>query len=164
MKEFEEIYSEYCNPIFGFMLKLTSGDHHMSEEITQECFYQAFISLHKFKGKSTFLVWLCAIAKNCYYKRIKKQREICMDINVLANELRDDDETEKIYEAKFTSSLMRDTILELNTQQRDIVIYRVYFEISYSEISKLMKISEESAKVAFFRAKEKLRKVLQDQM
>lgn len=160
MKEFEEIYKKFYEPLYGFMMKLTSGDGYLAEEITQECFYQAFISFHKYKGKSTFFVWLCAIAKNCYYKKLNKQKEVLMDVTILADQLIDENDTPVLYEEKEVSKRLRQAIIELNRQQRDIVIYRIYFEISYSEISKIMKISQESAKVIFHRAKLKLREKL----
>lgn len=162
MEEFSEIYKQYRNPIFGFMLKLTAGEIHLAEELTQECFFQAFLSLHKYKGKSTFFVWLCAIAKNCYYKKMKKQRELVMDITLLANQLADADHTEGLFEAKELSIALRKAIFGLNRRQRDVVILRVYFEMSHADISKLLKISEESSKVLFFRAKQKLKSSLRE--
>ena len=46
---------------------------------------------------------------------------------------------------------------------RDVVLLRIYAELPFSQIALALKISENSAKVIFFRAKKKMMEVLKDE-
>ncbi|MGN0115245.1 MAG: RNA polymerase sigma factor, partial [Acutalibacteraceae bacterium] len=47
---FEKIYRENFSRVYAFLFKMTR-DPDLSEELTQETFYQAFVSFHRFEGK-----------------------------------------------------------------------------------------------------------------
>ena len=55
-----------------------------------------------------------------------------------------------------------DTYLLLK-KYRDVVLLRIYAELPFSQIALALKISENSAKVIFFRAKKKMMEVLKDE-
>ena len=63
MKEIQDMYSENANYVMKFLMALTSNEA-LSEELTQETFYQAVKSIDKFKGDCKISVWLCQIAKH----------------------------------------------------------------------------------------------------
>ena len=71
MSEFEELYHLYYKDVYYFVLKLADYRDDIAEEVTQESFYQAFISLSRFRGECSIKSWLCQIAKNTYYKYLK---------------------------------------------------------------------------------------------
>ena len=75
MTEFEEIYREYFDQVYLYIRRL-SGDAHLAEDITGETFYKALRSLHRFRGDCDIRIWLCQIAKNCYYTHLKKLRRV----------------------------------------------------------------------------------------
>ena len=54
-------------------LKLSRNES-VSEELTQETFFQAYLSIHRFKGESDVFTWLASIAKHVYFKYMKKQK------------------------------------------------------------------------------------------
>ncbi|HBI61767.1 MAG TPA: RNA polymerase subunit sigma, partial [Lachnospiraceae bacterium] len=74
-EEFEKIYIRYFNDVFLFLKKL-SKDESIAEEITSETFFKAMRSIDNFHGKTDVRVWLCQIAKNCYFSYLKKQQRI----------------------------------------------------------------------------------------
>ena len=73
--EFEQIYNTYFNHVYLYIRKL-SGNEHIAEEITSETFFKAMQSIDNFRGDCDIRVWLCQIAKNCYYTHLKKQKSI----------------------------------------------------------------------------------------
>ena len=73
--EFEQIYNTYFNPVYLYIRKL-SGNEHIAEEITSETFFKAMQSIDSFREDCDLRVWLCQIAKNCYYSHLKKQKNI----------------------------------------------------------------------------------------
>lgn len=72
MDEFEVIYSKYSPLVFRYLLSL-GGDFTSAEEITAETFYRAYINFDKYRGESKIETWLCAIAKNEYFKDCKRK-------------------------------------------------------------------------------------------
>lgn len=74
MTEFEKIYREYFDDVYRYIRRL-SGDKNIAEEITSEAFFKAMRSINGFRGDCALRVWLCQIAKNCYYTHLKKSKQ-----------------------------------------------------------------------------------------
>ena len=158
MKESELIYQEYFLLVYNFLYRIANCNSHLAEELTQETFYQAFLSLHRFNGKCKISTWLCQIAKNCYFKHLRRSREIPMDFSLMADELFDEKtDIQADYEKKYLKETLRKAILALGRKYRNVFILRIYFECSFQEIGRLLNISEGAAKVIFYRGKEKLK-------
>ena len=50
MDDFERIYAEYYDQVYGYCLRLTH-DPHMAEEVTQESFFKALKAIGSFHGE-----------------------------------------------------------------------------------------------------------------
>lgn len=163
MKEFDEIYREYYDPLYGFLLKLAGGDTHTAEEMTQEAFFQVYLSLHRYKGQCLFFTWLCQVAKNTYFKYLRKRREIAMDLSLLESELtQESEDVQLLYEKQQMQRELRKAILALPKKQRDVLVLRVYFECPFKEIGRLLHIEEQTARVRCHRGKEALKKAMRN--
>lgn len=163
MKEFEAIYNENFKRVFSFVNKLC-GDGDLAEELTQETFFQAFKSFYRFRGECEISTWLTAIAKHTYYQYLRKNKlgpdAISLDYlaeTYCANTLcSPEDELVK----KSVSEATRRIVGSIPEKYRDVVMLRIYGEVPFSQIAKVLNISESSAKVIFFRAK----KILMEEM
>ena len=162
MSEFEELYNLYYNDVYYFVLKLAGYQDDIAEEVTQESFYQAYLSLKRFRGECSIKSWLCQIAKNTYYKYLKTHaKETFLD-----EELHQEQEgkaVSTIVEEKQMLFHIRKVIAELDERSRSVVEYRLYGEKSYKEIGELLGIREATAKVLFSRAKVKIRQRLKEE-
>ena len=72
------IFERYaCMTIFGCSL-LCGGcpkGERLAEDITSEAFFRALRRIDSFRGDyGDIRVWLCQIAKNCYYTHLKQSR------------------------------------------------------------------------------------------
>jgi len=154
--KFEAIYTQHFDGIYRFLAKLCD-DPGLCEEMTQETFYQAYISLHRFTGRCEMFTWLAAIAKNTYFKYLRRNRITHLDLElaVLPDER---SSPEYVLEKHLEAEQIRTAIRRLPPKYRDVVVLRIYAERSYAEIARLLGITENSAKVIFHRAKEILRK------
>lgn len=162
-ERFEQIYNENVQGIYGFLYKLSSNPD-LCEELTQECFYQAFISFHRYNGTCEIFTWLCAIAKNTYFKYLRRHRVAVADYTLLADELTDESDTpEDAVLRTDVSERVRAVIDSLKPKYRDVVILRTYASLSFAQISKILGMSENSAKVIFFRAKNMIREELKNE-
>ncbi|MDD4699551.1 MAG: sigma-70 family RNA polymerase sigma factor [Oscillospiraceae bacterium] len=166
MDKFEELYNEYFPRVYSFLYKLCK-DSMLTEELTQETFYQAFKSFHRFRGKSEIFTWLAAIAKHTYYKYLKKNKlgldAISIDLvtdfyraNTLGNPQED-------LQKKFVTESIQTIVGKIPEKYRDVVMLRIYAEMPFSQVALALGISESSAKVIYFRAKKKLMEELNDE-
>ena len=71
MAEFEQIYKAYFNDVVLYIKSLSQNES-VAEEITSETFFKAMRSVDDFRGDCDIRVWLCQIAKNCFYSYLKK--------------------------------------------------------------------------------------------
>ncbi len=163
---FESIYEEYFPRVYMFLYRMCNNDH-LAEELTQETFFQAFRSFHRFRGESEMFTWLASIAKFTFFgyiRKHKKESEI-VNIDIVTDRILEGDENdpEKILQRSETSKAIRRLVGKIPEKYRDVVILRVYAELPFSEIAESLKISESSAKVLYFRAKKMLMEELKNE-
>jgi RNA polymerase sigma-70 factor (ECF subfamily) len=156
MKAFDEIYNEYANVVFKYLMSLTM-DPDLSEELTQETFYQVYKNIDKFEGRCKMPVWICQIAKNTYfsyYKKEKRKHSLASDEQT-ASTINIEDE---IIKAHNTISLHR-IIRTLGDPYKEVFYLRFFGGLSHQQIGEILGKSESWARVTFYRAKEQIRTI-----
>ena len=153
MQPMEEIYKSYAMTVYKYLLSMTH-DEDLSEELTQETFYQAIRTIDRFDESCRISTWLCGIAKNVLitYRRKNKQHEELSDWDAP-----EPPEQEEAIRAEERVLLIR-RIHDLQEPAREVVYLRVFGELSFKEIGEIFGKSENWARVTFYRGKEKLRK------
>ena len=160
MQSMDEIYQQYARTVYRFLLSYTR-DEDLSEELTQETFYQAIRTSGRFDESCKVSTWLCAIAKNVLltYRR-KHPREESLDVlSELGDEntpASDSAENEAVHEVSRMELLK--LIHELPEPSREVMYLRAFGGLSFAEIGEVQGKTENWARVTFYRAKEKLRK------
>lgn len=153
MHEIEEIYLAYAPRISKYLYGLT-GDPFVAEELTQETFYQALLSVARFRGQSKLSTWLYSIARNVYLKHARRlRREARYPADLPAQP---DDPTEEVDRMETREMLVKALGL-LPEKQRTILILREVEVMSYAEIAQVLGSSQASIKVGLYRARAKLR-------
>ena len=61
MDDLDQIYRQHAQTVYKFLLAQCRNPD-LAEELTQETFYQAVRSIHRFDGSCKLSVWLCQIA------------------------------------------------------------------------------------------------------
>ena len=157
---FEEVYKIYFRRIYAFLFKLTR-DHDIAEEMVQETFYQAFLSFHRYDGTCEMFTWLAAIAKNVFFKYLRKKKLATLNIELQIEPTSPQSEDpEAVLQQKFVAEYVGKCVLKLPQKYRDVVFLRIYAELPFSQIAEILSITENSAKVVYYRAKNMLRKDL----
>lgn len=153
MAEFDEIYIKYGQQLYSFLLSLT-GDEHQAEEMMQETFYQAYLHIEKFEGRSSIYTWLCQIGKNAWYKecRRRKRFDVQSEIADRVDSLSKTPEERVIQKEDFHR--MQRAVYHLKQPYQDVFIMHVYGEIELVEIARMHGKSESWARVTFYRAKQ----------
>ena len=151
--EFEKIYRTYFNDVFLYIRRL-SNDDHIAEEITSETFFKAMRSIDTFRGETDIRVWICQIAKNCYFSHLKKQQRV-VDIDSL--ELTDDKDSieEQILNQSDAMRIHR-LLHNLNEPYKEVFMLRVFGELSFKQIAAIFQKTDNWACVTYHRARNKI--------
>lgn len=160
MNDLQEIYQSYANEIKAFLMCLTRNED-LAEELTQETFYQAVKSIRRYNGQCKMTVWLCQIAKHCYYDYLKKakyrQHDSIEQLTQLGMEF---DSQQALPETTFlrqqTTKEIQLEIDSLGEPYREVFLLRITLEMSFREIAQIFEKNENWARVTYYRAKCKL--------
>ena len=153
----EEIYNEYAEVIYNYLLTLTNKSD-IAEELLQETFFSAVKNINKFRGDSDIKTWLCKIAKNKYIDYYNKSKKI-KEVNIY--DCSERYFTEKSFEDDFfNKENLFNTfkkIHKLDEKSKEVVYLRISTNFSFKEIGNIMGKTEQWAKTRFFRAKKILK-------
>lgn len=134
-----------------------TGDIHISEELTQETFYQAIRRISSFDGSCKVTTWLCAIAKNQLLKYYRKHPRHC-DIDNIAD-LADNTLSADYFSEEGKVEILR-AMHELPEAMREVMHLRIFGNLSFRQIGDIMEHSENWARVTYYRGNLRLREKL----
>lgn len=153
---FIELYDSYIKPVYNFIYFKTSH-RETAEDLTSQVFIKALKALPNFQlnNKASFAAWIFSIARNTVtdHYRVKKEFRNIDDIWDLAG----DEDVERDFEFKEKSQIIEKYLKSLKVEQREIIILRVFQEMSYKEIAEIIGKNEAACKVAFSRAIKKMK-------
>lgn len=154
MQEFEEIYRLYFYKVYGFLMKL-SGNFHTADELTQETFLKAIISIDKFRGECEISTWLCRIARNEYLNYISKRDNKNSSVEFESELYSSEDIENECVDREYAMNI-RKVLHVLDEPYKEVFTLRTMGELKFSEIGEIFGKSEVWARVTYFRAKEKI--------
>lgn len=171
---FNTIVRLYQERVFRLLLRML-GDREEAEDVAQEVFISVFKSIDSFRGDSKFSTWLYRVATNHCKNRIKyldrrargKRKELdelsehdaleSATMNPSAQIARPDEQAE----ANQMEIIVRSAIMELDEDQRMLVIMRDVENMSYEEIQAETGLLEGTVKSRLHRARLALAKRVQ---
>ena len=156
MQSIEDIYQQHAQAVYRYLFSLTC-DHHLSEELTQETFYQAVRSIHRYDETCKISTWLFAIAKNqlsVYRRKHPKMDEWENEVISVPSAEQD------VINESSRIELMK-KLHECQEPYREILYLRLFGNLSFKEIGEIMGKTENWARVTFYRGKEKLKKEIE---
>ena len=160
MQNIEEIYKQHFKTVYKYLFCLTRNES-LSEELTQETFYNAIKHIGKFRGECKISVWLCQIAKNLWYKELKKKKrkQVIFIIEENFEKIESDENLEENIIEKEKKDELYKNIEELDDKTKEVMNLRIYGELSFKEISEILGKTENWCRVTFYRGKEKIKGV-----
>jgi RNA polymerase sigma-70 factor (ECF subfamily) len=140
------IYDKYIDKIYQFVYYKTY-DEQIAQDITSETFFKAVKSLNKFDTKkegTSFKSWIFKIAYNNvidYYK--KKKEDLCIDDII---ETWDYNDFSKNIDDKQKLKEVLDYLKTIKKEHREILIMKIWDNMSYNEISEITWLSKDNCK------------------
>lgn len=166
---FEQLVLKYQTAVYNICLRMT-GDPEDAADMTQESFLKAWRNLESFQGNSAFSTWLYRLASNTcldHLRSVKRKPQLSLvmedeDGEAQALDVPDSAPSpEEQVIALDEQSRLNDALQALDEDQRQILILRAVNGLSYTEIAEALHLKEGTVKSRLARAREQLRKKLQ---
>jgi RNA polymerase sigma-70 factor (ECF subfamily) len=156
---FSALVHKYKTKVFRLAFSLTH-DRDIADDLAQEAFIRAYLSLPKFQQKSEFGTWLYRITVNHtmdYLRKKTRRKEVPLDDLAISQEEETlTPENDKEEEQKRT--ILYRSLAELPEKYKLILNLRDRQGFSYAEIAKILKVSPGTVDSRLHRAREMLRK------
>ena len=158
MQNMDDLYKEYFQIVFKYLFCLTH-EADLSEELTQETFYQALKTYDNFRGDCKISTWLCQIAKHLWFKEYEKRKRYTSDtIDKISDNLLAKENVEYDVLASESKIELYQRLQSLDEKTREVMYLRLTGDLSFREIGDILKKNETWARVTFYRGKQKLMK------
>ena len=154
-----ELFESYYKDIYTYLYSLCH-DASLSEDLTSEVFLEVVKSIASFRGDSDIKTWLFSIARHRWYAYLRNKTHQLPTESI-----------HELYDSNFVGLQPSDFpgdleqfIQTLLNEEPELTknIFQMRLEgYSYFEIAKKHHISENSARVIYFRMKTKIKKYLE---
>jgi RNA polymerase sigma-70 factor, ECF subfamily len=141
------------------------GSHEEADDIAQETFVKAYLALGDFRGDARFFTWLYRIAVNLSLNAIRKKQVLSYlrQSDIINRILPAEENPQKDLELEEIQSRLERAIAALPERQRAVFVMRYHEEMSYEEISHILKTSVGGLKANYFHALRKVQEFMKDE-
>jgi RNA polymerase sigma-70 factor (ECF subfamily) len=154
------LVERYKSYVFTLTLRFTKNRED-AEEVSQDIFVKAYRSLADFKGTAKFSTWLYTIVNTTCITFLRKKR---LDIRSLDDERtfevadsQDSGFRANLVEQKSRQNMVNQAIAMLNPDDAEIITLFYKSEQSLEEISQILGVEVNTAKVRLHRARTRLK-------
>lgn len=169
----EVLLNRHKRKIFSSIIMVVKN-RQLAEDIFQDTFFKVILTLKKgqYSEEGKFLPWVIRIARNLiidHFRKAKKMPPMPIYVNEDGEEISafnslaaDNDDEISLEKSKFKKSI-RNFINELPEDQREVVLMRIYYDMSFKEISDFTKVSINTALGRMRYALFNLKKMIEEQ-
>jgi RNA polymerase sigma-70 factor (ECF subfamily) len=155
-KAFEEIVHHYSEKLYWQIRKMVLS-HDDANDLLQNAFIKAWMSIDLFRGDAKLSTWLYKIAVNESITFLNKQRlhtHISVDNDNV--HLIEKLETDEYFDGDAAQLKLQKAILIFPDKQRLVFNLRYFEEMPYEEMSKIMSTSVGALKASYHHASKKI--------
>ncbi|HEV3039033.1 MAG TPA: sigma-70 family RNA polymerase sigma factor [Candidatus Angelobacter sp.] len=149
---FEELFARYRGPLYGFFRRRLEN-HARAEDLAQETFLAVIRATTRYEPRSLVRTYLYGIALKLLATERRKQP---------MNEMPAESAKEPAIDETPDSALwVRQALKKLDAPEREILMLREYEQLSYSEISELLRLPVNTVRSRLFRSRMALKDLLE---
>lgn len=167
---FAIIVERYEKKLSKYISRITNLEYEEIENSLQEIFIKVYKNINSYNKKYSFSSWIYRIAHNYIIdlNRKKKSEIISIDDEISENIfIKDiltskDDDIHTIIEKKELGKELNKIVSQLDKKYYNVIVLKYFEELSYDEISDILKIPKSSVWTLIKRWKEKLIDIAKD--
>jgi len=153
--EYERLVLVYSDELFRFAMWLCK-DVAMAEDLVQESCLRAWKSLDNLRDATSSKAWLMTILRNEYARQFSRFRPDMADVELDLIGTKDLDNDTSV-----EAFALKQALSELAEEYREPLLLQVIGGLSCEEIAVACNITKSAAMTRLFRAKQKMRDVLE---
>lgn len=155
---FEEIVARHRRVVYLTARRMLPS-HADADEAAQLAFVRAWRALDRFRGESSLRTWLVRIVLNVARTMHASSRttEELPDSEKVVDPGEGSDERVRRSEAR---RRVREAVAKLPPRQREVVALKVFSEMTYKEVARVMELSEGAVKAHLHQAASNLRRLM----
>ena len=168
-RAFEQIVLQTERAVYNLALSIVKKKED-AEDVTQETYLRLWRAANELKLESSLKLYILRTARNLALDLIRKNsKRDEIDTVILDAEgefeidIADDSpdsRPDESYLRKIEKEVVRQSIEELPSAAREIIVLRDIEGLSYAEIAEMLGLTEGTLKSKLFRARERLRKII----
>jgi len=154
---FGELYERHVSRVYKHIYYMV-GNAAEAEDLTAQTFLKAWEAIDRYQVRGApFVSWLLRIAHNLGVSYLRSKRETAQVHEGLVDDKPRRD-PEAVAERSAEEQLVRDAILKLRDEQRQVIILRFIEDLEYTEVAEIIGKSVAAIRVIQHRALNSLRK------
>jgi RNA polymerase sigma factor (sigma-70 family) len=159
-KGFRLLVEKYSSKLYWHIRRLVII-HEDADDALQNTFMNAWRSIEGFRSDSSLYTWLYSIATNEALTLInKRKRNTAVAIDDLRSYFANSQEGSTWFDGDAAQMKLQNAILQLPEKQRIVFNLKYYDEMTYEEMSKVLKTSEGALKASYHHAVKKIEKTI----
>lgn len=159
-EDFAQIYNATMPTLYKIAYRIVL-DEDIAEDLSHDSLIKANEKKMRFPSLNDAKYWLIRVTKNNafnYVKRLGRERKALNRVLYEGPKHASTGETE--YLKGESIKMVQEALKSMNEKLKEVVILKIYGDLNYKEIGKVLGISEGNVKVRIFRA----RKILQEKL
>ena len=169
IKAFEKLFLKYQSKVYNFTLRMVQNRED-AEELTQESFAKAYVSIRRLRENDAFKGWLMRIAINTIRDKLKSGREDKWSYSGIKTDSDEDTRQNQIPDSSWNGEkevldkelkkITIDALSSLTSIHREVILLHHFESLRVEEIAKILQLSEGTVKSRLARGREVLVKKL----
>jgi RNA polymerase sigma-70 factor (ECF subfamily) len=169
---FDQLVLRYESRVYNHCMRMVN-DAEESYDLAQEVFLKVYRNINNYQHNYTFYTWLYRITVNCCIDHIRSRQRKGQNTS-LSQSFDDDGDSgreQEIPDTTFvpefsaasgeTSRIVQEAIASMSEKLRSIIVLKEVEGYSYEEIAEILKCSRGTVKSRLFRARERLKELLE---
>jgi RNA polymerase sigma factor (sigma-70 family) len=159
-KGFRLVVEKYSSKLYWHIRRLVIL-HEDANDALQNTFMNAWKNINEFRNESSLYTWLYAIATNESLALIKKRKKnSTLSLNDLGSYFASSAEGSTWFDGDEAEMKLQNAILQLPEKQRIVFNLKYFDDMTYEDMSRILKTSEGALKASYHHAVKKIEKML----
>jgi RNA polymerase sigma factor (sigma-70 family) len=159
-KGFRLVVEKYSSKLYWHIRRLVIL-HEDADDALQNTFINAWRNIGEFRNESALYTWLYAIATNESLTLInRRKRNSTLSLDDLGSFFASSVEGSTWFDGDEAQAKLQNAIMQLPDKQKIVFNLKYFDEMTYEDMSKVLKTSEGALKASYHHAVKKIEKIL----
>jgi RNA polymerase sigma-70 factor (ECF subfamily) len=154
------LFARYRVRVYRWLLRLVD-DESLAEDLLSEVFLDLWRHAASFEARSSLSTWLLAIARYKALSARRRRTDAELDEATVSTVPDTADDPEVTLQKKNRAEALRQSLLQLSPDHREVIDLAYYHGKSVKEIAEIVSINEATVKTRMFYARRKLAELVE---